>query len=234
MPLLLSRLQAGHFLLCSDLRGISARTSRPPVRALRAAAELGQTPEQLAEGALDLAVDAMAAAIRQVSLFRGMTSVGRVDRLRRCHRSTGLSIGGSLGLHEVLLHPLGGVLSAYGIGQARQRQLHQRAIRRQLDATLKRLPSMLRADLGSATDALRREGRGSAAAVDHQIRLELRDASSEQGLMPNLETSPEGLALHLLEDQFDRAHRQRFGYVASRSSLMAERLEVEVLETAAG
>ena len=139
----------------------------------------------------------------------------------------------ALGLHEVLLHPLGGVLSAYGIGQARQRQLHQRAIRRPLDADLlKRLPSMLRADLGSATDALRREGRGSAAAVDHQIRLELRDASSEQGLMLNLETSPEGLALHALEDQFDRAHRQRFGYVASRTaSLMAERLEVEVLET---
>ena len=136
----------------------------------------------------------------------------------------------ALGLHAVLLHPLAGVLSAYGIGQARQRQLHQRAIRRPLDADLlKRLPSMVRADLVSATDALRREGSGSADAVDHQIRLELRDASSEQGLMLSLETSPEGLALHALEDQFDRAHRQRFGYVASRTApLMAERLEVEV------
>ena len=136
-------------------------------------------------------------------------------------------------MQEVLLHPLAGVLSAYGIGQARQRQLHQRAIRRPLDADLlKRLPSMVRADLGSATDALRREGSGSTGALDHQIRLELRDASSEQGLMLSLEPNPEALSLHWMEDQFDRAHRLRFGYVASRTApLMAERLEVEVLET---
>ena len=87
----------------------------------------------------------------------------------------------ALGLHAVLLHPLAGVLSAYGIGQARQRQLHQQAIRRPLDADLlKRLPSMVRADLVSATDALRREGSdartpwtirsGSSFAMRHRSR----------------------------------------------------------------
>ena len=50
--------------------------------------------------------------------------------------------------------------------------------------------------------------------------------------MLSLEPNPEALSLHWMEDQFDRAHRLRFGYVASRTApLMAERLEVEVLET---
>ena len=233
--LLLGRLQAGAFPAVFG----PARDQRPDLEATRAgfhrlSSELGQTPEQLAEGALDLAVDAMAAAIRQVSLFRGHDIRGGVlIAYGGAAGQLACRLAEALGLQEVLLHPLVGVLSAYGIGQARQRQLHQRAIRRPLDADLlKRLPSMVRADLGSATDALRREGSGSTGALDHQIRLELRDASSEQGLMLSLEPNPEALSLHWMEDQFDRAHRLRFGYVRSRTApLMAERLEVEVLET---
>ena len=232
--LLLGRLQAEAFPAVFG----PARDQRPDLEATLEgfrvlSAKLAQTPEQLAEGALDLAVDAMAAAIRQVSLFRGhdirggvLVAYGGAAGQLACR------LAEALGLSEVLLHPLAGVLSAYGIGQARQRQLHQRAIRRPLDASfLEQLPSMLRADLGFAKDRLRQEVSSSAETLAHQVRLELRDVSSEQGLMVNLEATAARLNLDQLEDQFDRAHRQRFGYVAPRSApLIVERLEVEVVE----
>ncbi|PTT99821.1 5-oxoprolinase, partial [Pseudomonas sp. HMWF031] len=107
------------------------------------AESLQRTPEVLAEGALDLAVEAMAAAIRQVSLFRGhdirggvLVAYGGAAGQLACRVAT------ALGLRQVLLHPLAGVLSAYGIAQARPRQLRQAAVREPLDgACLTRLPA---------------------------------------------------------------------------------------------
>jgi 5-oxoprolinase (ATP-hydrolysing) len=90
--------------------------------------DLGQRPEQLAEGALQLAIERMAAAIRRVSLHRGqdirggvLVAYGGAGGQHACR------LAEELGLASVLLHPMAGVLSAYGMGQARQRrrmQLH--------------------------------------------------------------------------------------------------------------
>ncbi|KZR85455.1 Acetophenone carboxylase gamma subunit [Synechococcus sp. MIT S9509] len=198
--------------------------------------QLGQAPEQLAEGALDLAVEAMAGAIRHVSLFRGhdirggvLVAYGGAAGQLACR------LAESLGLRQVLLHPLAGVLSAYGLGQARQRQLHQRSIRRPLDATLlTQLPAMVRSDLSTALVGLQQLSAGSSAAAERQIRIELRDASGEQGLMLSLASGVEDLDLHQLETWFDQAHRLRFGYTPPRTApLIAERLEVEVLDARA-
>ena len=142
----------------------------------------------------------------------------------------------SLGLGQVLLHPLAGVLSAYGLGQARQRQLHQRSIRRPLDAALLvQLPAMVRSDLNTAILELKKLTAASTAAPEHQIRIELRDASSEQGLMLSLASAVEDLDQDQLETLFDQAHQRRFGYAPPRTApLIAERLEVEALEAIAG
>ena len=195
--------------------------------------QLGQDPEQLAEGALDLAVEAMAGAIRQVSLMRGHDIRGGVlIAYGGAAGQLACRLAESLGLLQVLLHPLAGVLSAYGLGQARQRQLHQRSIRRPLDAALlTQLPAMVRADLNQAILDLRKLTAVSPAAQEHQIRIELRDPSAEQGLMLSLASAVEELDQHQLETCFNEAHRRRFGYVPPRHApLIAERLEVEVLD----
>ncbi|KZR89177.1 hydantoinase B/oxoprolinase family protein [Synechococcus sp. MIT S9508] len=198
--------------------------------------QLGQAPEQLAEGALDLAVEAMAGAIRHVSLFRGhdirggaLIAYGGAAGQLACR------LAESLGLGQVLLHPLAGVLSAYGLGQARQRQLHQRSIRRPLDAALlAQLPAMVRSDLNTAFLELQKLTAASTTTPEHQIRLELRDTSSEQGLMLSLVSALEELDQDQLESLFDQAHQRRFGYAPPRTApLIAERLEVEVLDAIA-
>ncbi|WP_114994619.1 hydantoinase B/oxoprolinase family protein [Synechococcus sp. UW179A] len=232
--LLLGRLQVGAFPAVFGPN----RDQPPDLQATREqfqalASQLGQAPEQLAEGALDLAVEAMAGAIRHVSLFRGhdirggvLVAYGGAAGQLACR------LAESLGLRQVLLHPLAGVLSAYGLGQARQRQLHQRSIRRPLDATLlTQLPAMVRSDLSTALMGLQQLTAGSSAALEHEIRIELRDASAEQGLMLSLASGFENLDQHQLETWFDQAHRLRFGYAPARMApLIAERLEVEVLE----
>ena len=197
------------------------------------AQQLGQKQEQLAEGALDLAVEAMAGAIRQVSLFRGHDIRGGVlIAYGGAAGQLACRLAESLGLKKVLLHPMAGVLSAYGLGQARQRQLHQRSIRRPLDAVLlSELPAMVSADLHKATQALQQITSASPHEMEHQLRLELRDGSSEQGLMLSLESAVNNLDVHRLETLFDQAHQRRFGYAPPHADpLIAERLEVEVLD----
>ena len=196
------------------------------------AESLRRTPEVLAEGALDLAVEAMAAAIRQVSLYRGhdirggvLVAYGGAAGQLACRVAT------ALGLRQVLLHPLAGVLSAYGIGQARPRQLRQVAVREPLDGScLTRLPALVIEELALAHAALEQVCGRSVVVGEQRVRLELRDVAAEQGLLIALEPPPHQPSLEDLRAAFAQAHQQRFGYAPSPDTrLVVERIEVEVL-----
>ena len=201
---------------------------------------LKRTPEQLAEGALDLAVETMAAAIEQVSLARGhdirggvLVAYGGAAGQLACR------LARSLGLDQVLLHPLAGVLSAYGMGQARQRQWRQGAVRRPLETSVvPALTQQLEGALAAAQQQLLADGDGCSGGLERQIALELRDPDSEQGLLVTLPALVEGAAVQLpplmvLEDAFAAQHQQRFGFVPQRQvPLVVERFEVEVLAPA--
>lgn len=199
------------------------------------AESLQRTPEVLAEGALDLAVEAMAAAIRQVSLFRGhdirggvLVAYGGAAGQLACRVAT------ALGLRQVLLHPLAGVLSAYGIGQARPRQLRQSAVRERLDgACLTRLPALVAEQLALAHAALKQVCGRSVVVGEQRVHLELRDGAAEQGLLIALEPPPQQPSLENLRAAFAQAHQQRFGYApAPDTRLVVERIDVEVLAAA--
>ncbi|MGC6483212.1 MAG: hydantoinase B/oxoprolinase family protein [Synechococcus sp.] len=200
------------------------------------AADLKRTPEQLAEGALELAVETMAAAIEQVSLARGhdirggvLVAYGGAAGQLACR------LARSLGLDQVLFHPLAGVLSAYGMGQARQRQWRQGAVRCALEQQwMPALKQQLHAALADAEHQLLADGDGCHGGLERQIALELRAPESEQGLLVALPALEEGAtvqlpALTVLEDAFASLHQQRFGFVPQRQGpLVVERFEVEV------
>ena len=74
---------------------------------------------EIAEGFLDIAVDNMAAAIRKISIARGhdvtrytLACFGGAGGQLACR------VADALGMERILIHPLAGVLSAYGIGIA--------------------------------------------------------------------------------------------------------------------
>src|SRR5690606_41091865 len=75
--------------------------------------------EEIAEGFLEIAVDAMANAIRKISTARGhdvtryaLACFGGAGGQHACR------VADSLGIETVLVHPFAGMLSAWGIGLA--------------------------------------------------------------------------------------------------------------------
>ena len=195
------------------------------------AAALGQTPERVAAGALQLALETMAAAIRRVSLHRGedirggvLVAYGGAGGQHACR------LADELGLNTVLLHPMAGVLSAFGMGQARQRcrrQVHLGvALSPDLLATL---PDQVERLTGEAAKTLRRQGDGvdtHAEALEVWVSLDLRYAAAEQTLV--LTWSAEQGVDALVMD-FQASHQQRFGYcIDADQALIVEQLNVEV------
>ena len=84
-------------------------------------AALGKSlsPSEIAEGFLRIAVDNMANAIRKISIARGhdvtrytLACFGGAGGQHACQ------VADALGMERILIHPLAGVLSAYGIGLA--------------------------------------------------------------------------------------------------------------------
>ncbi|QEY32042.1 5-oxoprolinase [Synechococcus sp. RSCCF101] len=194
---------------------------------------LGTSPVEVAEGALAIAVERMADAIRRVSLQRGhdirggsLVAFGGAGGQHACR------LAEQLGLERVLLPPLAGVLSAWGIGHARQRRERQRAIRQALDDTLLTdLRRQAEAELAAGLAELRQSGDWSAGAApgdgERRQRIELRYGSSEQGLLLPLPAAGDRDAVWMA---FEEAHRQRFGYVPPRNdALVVERLVVELV-----
>jgi 5-oxoprolinase (ATP-hydrolysing) len=86
-------------------------------------------PEQVAEGFLDIAVENMAAAIKKISVQKGYNIA---EYALCCYGAAGgqhaCKIADRLGMRTILLHPLAGVLSAYGMGLADFRVLKRQAL----------------------------------------------------------------------------------------------------------
>ncbi len=187
-------------------------------------------PEAAAQGALTIAIERMAEAIRRISIQRGhdlrgavLVTFGSAGGQLTC------PLADALGLTRVLLHPLAGVLSAYGIGLARPSLLRERTLRQPLQpALLPQLEREIEALVAEAAAELRTSGDlAPGQAPRWQARLELRYRGSDQGLeLPWSAGLPEGVLA--LRTGFEARHRQRFGFVAADEPLVVERLQVEV------
>jgi 5-oxoprolinase (ATP-hydrolysing) len=190
-------------------------------------------PEAVAMGALTIAIERMAEAIRRISIQRGhaigeavLVCFGGAGGLHAC------ALAEALGLARVLLHPLAGVLSAWGIGRARQSLLLERSLRRPLTPGLLRDLVALHQELVEAAIAdLRAAGDLAAGAVPRVVqRLELRTGASDQGLELDWQPGADPkVAMAQLRQAFAALHRRRFGYAVEPGELVLERLVVEVL-----
>src|SRR5690606_24728458 len=96
-----------------------------------------RSPEELPGGFLKVAVENMANAIKKISVARGY------DITRYCLNSFGgaggqhaCAVADSLGMTTVLIHPLSGILSAYGMGLADIRANRSQAVAKRLDSAL--------------------------------------------------------------------------------------------------
>ena len=195
------------------------------------AAALGQTPERVASGALQLAVETMAAAIRRVSLHRGedirggvLVAYGGAGGQHACR------LADELGLNTVLLHPMAGVLSAFGMGQARQRCRRQVHLGTALSPELlAALPDQVERLMAEAGEMLHRQGDGADAEAGEPevwVSLALRYPSAEQTLVLPW-VAEQGVDAVI--SAFQSSHQQRYGYcIDADQALIVEQLNVEV------
>ena len=179
--------------------------------------------DRLAAGFLRIAVERMANAIKRISTQRGHD----VSRFTLCcfggaAGQHACQVADALGVEQVFLHPLAGVLSAYGMGVAEMRSLQQRSVEQPLsDELLPELESVY-AELEDAnSDLLARQG-VDAARLRFVRRLMLRVAGSDTPLV----VSWDGDALQMGR-KFHRVHRSRFGFEPTHSTLIVESVESE-------
>ncbi|HZF80428.1 MAG TPA: hydantoinase/oxoprolinase family protein, partial [Rubrivivax sp.] len=92
------------------------------------------TPESLAEGFLQIAVQNMANAIKRISVARGYDVT---QYTLQCFGGAGgqhaCLVADALGMSRVFVHPLAGVLSAYGMGLADQIAMREASVELPLD-----------------------------------------------------------------------------------------------------
>ncbi|SOH94803.1 5-oxoprolinase (ATP-hydrolysing) [Monaibacterium marinum] len=186
------------------------------------------TPEQVAEGFLAVAVDNMARAIRRIGTERGhdladytLASFGGAGGQHAC------LVAEALGMTRVMLHPLAGVLSAYGMGLADIRSLQER----QFDAPLSdavEAAETLDAMAAKAMSELLQQGiSAEQAKVSRRVRL--RYDGSEQGLEVKFQRH-DAMAV-----DFAAAHRARFGFDLPDRAILFDMLIAEAVgETGAG
>ncbi len=171
-------------------------------------ADVGREPavEEVAAGFLAVAVENMANAIRKITIERGedvrdftLCSFGGAGGQHACQ------VAEVLGIERVWLHPMAGVLSAYGMGLADVRVDRQQTVELPLDASsLPRVESLverLRAecDRRLADQNVDRERRRFV------VRAGVRVTGSDTVLDVEL-TDPAGMAA-----EFAERYRDRFG-----------------------
>ncbi|MDQ4087231.1 MAG: 5-oxoprolinase, partial [Pseudomonadota bacterium] len=167
-------------------------------RCAEVAERAGLTPRAAAEGFLRIAVDNMANAIKQISIARGH-DVTRYTL--QCFGGAGgqhaCLVADALGIERVMIHPLAGVLSAYGMGLADMVELRQRTLAgRDLEVVLGELEA-------EAAAALRQQG---VEAPEIRRRATLRYEGSDTALEVEVGDG--------MEAAFEAAHRTRFGFVS--------------------
>src|SRR5512144_149810 len=119
---------------------------------ITAATGASRSPEEVADGFLTIAVENMANAIKQISVQRGYDVT---EYVLNCFGGAGgqfaCRIADTLGMTKLLIHPLAGVLSAYGMGLAELRALRERAVERALTEAV--MPDLRRQLEALAADA---------------------------------------------------------------------------------
>jgi 5-oxoprolinase (ATP-hydrolysing) len=187
-----------------------------------AAVSGGCSPETVAESFLEVGVESMANAIRQVSTRQGLDAgdftlfcFGGAAGQHACR------VARAAGVTRVLIHPLASVLSAFGIGVADRLAVRRASLRRELsEAGLTAARCALALLGGEARAELAADGMGPTNVRLAEL-LELRAGDSDVTL---------SVPVAMLEEvrrRFHAEHLRRFGFAAQALEVVIEALRVE-------
>jgi 5-oxoprolinase (ATP-hydrolysing) len=242
--IMLGRIQAGYFPAVFGPGGdqpldTGAVADEFGELARRIGAATGQEPgpEVVAAGFLRIAVANMANAIKKISVQRGydvtryvLATFGGAGGQHAC------AVADALAITKVLIHPLAGVLSAYGIGLADVTAMREKAVEAPLvkgeseEGMGRRVGGGLLGELDRvagelAADALAElaDGGADASRAATVRRAHLRYEGTDTALPVPLGTTAEMTAA------FERAYRQQFSFLMPGKPVLVEAVSVEAI-----
>jgi|CXWL01.1.fsa_nt_gi 5-oxoprolinase (ATP-hydrolysing) len=175
------------------------------------------SPEDAAEGFLRIANEKMAEAIKKISIQRGynpaeyaLVAFGGAGGQHAC------AVADAVGVETILLHPLAGVLSAWGIGLADVRAVAEETVEERLEAA-RGLKERAHALAQRAAGTL--QGENTETTVTANLKYDGADS-----------TLPIAFAdAATLTRAFEAEHRKRFGFVDPARAIIVGSLSAEAV-----
>lgn len=200
---------------------LDAATVRKDFESLTATigAETGipQTPEEVAEGFLRIAVANMARAISKVTLEKGRDTEGFA---LQCFGGAGgqhaCLVADELDIRTIIIHPFAGVLSALGIGLSDETDIRRASVEAPLEApALERAQTLLEGLKAEQTARLGAQG------LEWDVSMALRYAGTDTSLDVPFGTLDE------MRTAFEERHQRQFGFTTPERGLVLESLVCE-------
>lgn len=181
-----------------------------------------QSPEEVAAGFLRIAVENMANAIKKISVQRGYDVT---DYTLNCFGGAGgqhaCLVADALGMKKVFIHPFAGVLSAYGMGLADIRAMRETQLELPFtETTLSHIKAISQPFLQEVKTEITAQG-VPEAKVGVITKCHIRYEGTDSSLLIDFGT------LSSMQESFESAHKQRFGFIARERSLIIEALSFE-------
>ena len=186
--------------------------------------QTGRSAEVVAEGFISIAVQQMANAIKKISVARGY-DVTRYTL--QCFGGAGgqhaCLVADALGMTRVFVHPLAGVLSAYGMGLADQNAIREQAVEVKLSQeAMPEIADKLKQLAATAKADLQRQQVNMGVVTTH-CRVHVRYEGSDAALVVPFGT------LGQIESAFKAAYRLRFSFLMQGKGLVVEAVSVEAV-----
>jgi 5-oxoprolinase (ATP-hydrolysing) len=194
-------------------------------------------PEEVAAGALRIAVGSMANAVKRISVMRGHDVSGYT---LQCFGGAGGQhaslVADALGMSRIFIHPLAGVLSAYGMGLADQIAMRESSLELELsDENLSHAAAMAARLLDEAAAELQKQGL-AGEVLERVARVHVRYQGTDTALPCALPTqtsrasqASSAQAVGMIREEFERSYRRRFEFVTSDRALVIEAVSVECI-----
>ena len=182
----------------------------------------GRSVEQVAEGFLEIAVEHIAQAIKKITIQRGHDVQ---DYVLNCFGGAGgqhaCRVADRLGMKKIFLHPLAGVLSAYGMGLASLSTEKQQIVDHELMAFSRQILKQTVQDLADQNASTLSSQGVDAAEIRHKVKAHLR----YQGTNTLIEVAV--TSIEQMQADFSQRHLQKFGFIAEEKTIRIDTIIVQ-------
>ncbi len=181
--------------------------------------------EELIDGFITIANEIMAGAIKKISVLKGyspanysLVSFGGAGGLHAC------SIASLLGIKKIILPEEAGLLSAFGIGQARIERFSEKLFLQPYDQIAPELDSEIQLLEKEATQKLLEEGIPEEETVVRNRKIFLRYKGQDHALEMNLGEEAD------LKESFRQHYHHVYGHTIENRVIEVEAIRVVVSE----